>query len=158
MSYDYTRTVSITPVSTSYSWDATPNWITITRVSVNSDDWTITLQENTGNARSATLTVRHANSTTVDTITVNQAEGAGVPDPTATPVPTSVPTATPVPTSVPTATPVPTAQPTPNPTQSQLLNQHLVQTQRLHLQLIQRLVIDLYLHLAVLLLMYHIQS
>ena len=129
MSYDYTRTVSITPVSTSYSWDATPNWITITRVSVNSDDWTITLQENTGDARSATLTVRHANSTTVDTITVNQAEGVGVPDPTATPVPTSVPTATPAPTNVPnptpvpptatpvppTATPVPTVQPTPGP-------------------------------------------
>ena len=129
MSYDYTRTVSITPVSTSYSWDATPNWITITRVSVNSDDWTITLQENTGDARSATLTVRHANSTTVDTITVNQAEGVGVPDPTATPVPTSVPTATPAPTNVPnptpvpptatpvppTATPVPTVQPKPGP-------------------------------------------
>ena len=129
MSYDYTRTVSITQVSTSYSWDATPNWITITRVSVNSDDWTITLQENTGDARSATLTVRHANSTTVDTITVNQAEGVGVPDPTATPVPTSVPTATPAPTNVPnptpvpptatpvppTATPVPTVQPTPGP-------------------------------------------
>jgi len=129
MSYDYTRTVSITPVSTSYSWDATPNWITITRVSVNSDDWTITLQENTGDARSATLTVRHANSTTVDTITVNQAEGVGVPDPTATPVPTSVPTATPAPTNVPnptpvpptatpvppTATPVPTAEPTATP-------------------------------------------
>ena len=129
MSYDYTRTVSITPVSTSYSWDANPNWITITRVSVNSDDWTITLQENTGDARSATLTVRHANSTTVDTITVNQAEGVGVPDPTATPVPTSVPTATPAPTNVPnptpvpptatpvppTATPVPTVQPTPGP-------------------------------------------
>jgi len=133
MSYDYTRTVSITPVSTSYSWDATPNWITITRVSVNSDDWTITLQENTGDARSATLTVRHANSTTVDTITVNQAEGVGAPDPTATPVPTSVPTATPAPTNAPnptpvpptatpvptpvppTATPVPTAQPTPGP-------------------------------------------
>jgi len=114
MSYDYTRTVSITPVSTSYSWDATPNWITITRVSVNSDDWTITLEQNNGAARSATLTVRHANSTTVDTITVNQAEGAGVPDPTATPVPTSVPTATPVPTAQP--TPVPTAQPTPVPT------------------------------------------
>ena len=114
MSYDYTRTVSITPVSTSYSWDATPNWITITRVSVNSDDWTITLQENTGDARSATLTVRHANSTTVDSITVNQAAGEGEPDPTATPVPTSVPTATPVPTNQP--TPVPTAQPTPVPT------------------------------------------
>ena len=114
MSYDYTRTVSITPVSTSYSWDATPNWITITRVSVNSDDWTITLQENTGDARSATLTVRHANSTTVDSITVNQAAGVGEPDPTATPVPTSVPTATPVPTNQP--TPVPTAQPTAQPT------------------------------------------
>ena len=88
---DYIRTVNITPLGTSYSWDTPPSWITITQVG-NTDDWTITVAANTGAARNATLTVRHANTSTVDTITVSQA-GAGA-SPTATPV---VPTATPIP-------------------------------------------------------------
>ena len=98
---DYIRTVNITPLGTSYSWDTPPIWITITQVG-NTDEWKITVAANTGAARNATLTVRHANTSTVDTITVSQA-GAGA-SPTATPEPTSTP--------VPTATPVP---PTPTP-------------------------------------------
>ena len=108
---DYIRTVNITPLSTSYSWDTPPSWITITRIGT-SNDWTITLAANSGSARNATLTVRHANTTTVDTIAVSQ-NGVSV-SPTATPTPTSGggagPTATPI---SPTATPIP---PTPVPT------------------------------------------
>ena len=104
---DYIRTVNITPLSTSYSWDTPPSWITITRIGT-SNDWTITLAANSGAPRNATLTVRHANTTTVDTISVSQ-NGVSV-SPTATPTPTSGagagPTATPI---SPTATPVPTA-------------------------------------------------
>ncbi|MDC0008848.1 hypothetical protein OAE73_00645 [bacterium] len=119
---DYIRTVNITPLGTSYSWDTPPDWITISRVGT-TDEWTITVAPNNGPERDAILTVRHANSTTVDTINVNQSAGAGLPDPTATPVP--APTATPVP--APTATAVssssgsgggagPTATPVPAPT------------------------------------------
>jgi len=108
---DYIRTVNITPLSTSYSWDTPPSWITITRIGT-SNDWTITLAANSGAPRNATLTVRHANTTTVDTIAVSQ-NGVSV-SPTATPTPTSGggagPTATPI---SPTATPIP---PTPVPT------------------------------------------
>ena len=97
---DYTRTVSITPVSTGYTWDTPPSWVTITQQG-STNDWTIRILANAGAARSATLTVRHNNTTTVDTIDVTQAGSAGAPTPTATPVPN--PTATPVPD--PTATP-----------------------------------------------------
>ena len=108
---EYIRTVNITPLGTSYSWDTPPDWITITRVGT-TDDWTITVSPNSGVARNATLTVRHANTSTIDTINVSQA-GNTVITPTATPAPTAAPTATPVP---PTATPVPTAAPTAVPT------------------------------------------
>ena len=97
---DYSRTVSITPVGTAYSWDTPPSWITITQVGT-TDEWTITVAANTGSARSAVLTVRHDNGTTTDTINVTQA-GVTVP-PTATPVPPT-PTATSVP-----PTPTPTS-------------------------------------------------
>ena len=95
----YTRTVTITPVSTAYSWDSPPSWITIAQVG-STDSWTITISANSGSARTATLTVRHDNTTTVDTINVTQA-GASAASPTSTPV---VPTSTPVP---PTSTPIP---------------------------------------------------
>ena len=95
----YTRTVTITPVSTAYSWDSPPSWITIAQVG-STDSWTITISANSGSARTATLTVRHDNTTTVDTINVTQA-GASAAPPTSTPV---VPTSTPVP---PTSTPIP---------------------------------------------------
>jgi hypothetical protein len=102
---DYIRTVNITPLGTSYSWDTPPSWITITRIGT-TNDWTITIAANSGAPRNATLTVRHANTTTVDTISVSQ-NGVSV-SPTATPSPTSSggagPTATPI---VPTATPIP---------------------------------------------------
>ena len=94
----YTRTVTITPVSTAYSWDSPPSWITIVQVG-STDSWTITISANSGSARTATLTVRHDNTTTVDTINVTQA-GASA-SPTSTPV---VPTSTPI---VPTSTPFP---------------------------------------------------
>jgi hypothetical protein len=122
---DYIRTVNITPLGTSYSWDTPPSWITITQVG-NTDDWTITVAANTGAARNATLTVRHANTSTVDTITVSQA-GASV-SPTPTPTPTSGsgsgagPTPTPTSGSGAGPTPTPTsgsgsgAGPTPTPT------------------------------------------
>ena len=115
---DYIRTVNITPLGTSYTWDTPPDWITISRVGT-TDEWTITVAPNNGPERDTILTVRHANSTTVDTINVNQSAGAGLPDPTATPVP---PTATPVPAPTatsapnPTAVPDPTATPVPAPT------------------------------------------
>ena len=109
---DYTRTVNITPLGTSYSWDTPPSWITINQVGT-SNDWIITVAANSGTSRSATLTVRHSNTTTTDTISVSQAGGTVI-TPTATPVP---PTATLVP-----PTPTPTsgsgsgAGPTPTPT------------------------------------------
>ena len=107
---EYIRTVNITPLGTSYSWDTPPNWITIVRVGT-TDDWTITVSPNSGVARNATLTVRHANTSTIDTIEVTQA-GNTVITPTATPAPTAAPTASPAPTAVPTATPVSTPIPT----------------------------------------------
>ena len=114
---DYTRTVSITPISTAYSWDTPPSWITITQVG-STDNWTITIAVNTAASRTATLTVRHDNTSTTDTIAVSQAAGSG---PTATPAPspTSVPnpTATPNPaaTASPTAIPPTPVPPTPIP-------------------------------------------
>ena len=113
---EYIRTVNITPLGTSYSWDTPPNWITIVRVGT-TDDWTITVAPNSGVARNATLTVRHANTSTIDTIEVTQA-GNTVITPTSTPAPTAAPTATPIPTvaTTPVSTPVPTAAATPVPT------------------------------------------
>ncbi|MGY8867724.1 MAG: hypothetical protein ACKVJK_19135, partial [Methylophagaceae bacterium] len=90
---DYTRTVSITPISTAYSWDTPPSWITITQVG-STNDWTIRIAVNTAASRTATLTVRHDNTSTTDTIAVSQAAGSGGgAGPTATPAPspTSVP-------------------------------------------------------------------
>ena len=81
---DYTRTVNITPLGTSYSWDTPPSWITINQVGT-SNDWIITVAANSGTSRSATLTVRHSNTTTTDTISVSQAGGTVI-TPTATPV------------------------------------------------------------------------
>ena len=98
----YTRTVTITPVSTAYSWDSPPSWITIAQVG-STDSWTITISANSGSARTATLTVRHDNTTTVDTINVTQAGISA--SPTSTPV---VPTSTPIPPTS-TAVPSPTA-------------------------------------------------
>ena len=131
---DYTRTVNITPLGTAYSWDTPPSWITINRVGT-SNDWTITVSANSGAARSATLTVRHNNTTTIDTISVSQAGGTVItPTPTSgsgsgagpTPTPTSGSGAGPTPTPTPTSgsgagpTPTPTsgsgAGPTPTPT------------------------------------------
>jgi len=100
---DYIRTVNITPLGTSYSWDTPPSWITITRVGT-SNDWTITLAANSGSARNATLTVRHANTTTVDTIAVSQSGASVSPTPTPTSSGGAGPTATPI---VPTSTPIP---------------------------------------------------
>ena len=126
---DYTRTVNITPLGTTYAWDTPPSWITITRVG-SSNDWTITVSANGGSARSATLTVIHDNGSTTDTITVSQAGtssgvGAGptatpVPDPTATLVPTATPTSTALANNNPTRDndlfTGPTPTPAPNPT------------------------------------------
>ena len=113
---EYIRTVNITPIGTSYSWDTPPNWITIARVGT-TDDWTITVAPNSGVSRNATLTVRHANTSTIDTIEVTQA-GNTVIAPTSTPAPTAAPTATPLPTVeyTPIPTPVPTVAATPVPT------------------------------------------
>ena len=83
---DYTRTVNITPLGTSYSWDTPPSWITINQVGT-SNDWIITVAANSGTSRSATLTVRHSNTTTTDTISVSQAGGTVI-TPTATPAST----------------------------------------------------------------------
>ena len=119
----YQRTVTITPSSNTYTWDTPPSWITVDRVG-STDEWTITVAANTGASRSHSLTVRHDNTTTIDSILVSQVAGSGAPnptaEPTATPVPTAQPTGTPVPTAqptaIPTATPIPTVQPTPQPT------------------------------------------
>ena len=110
---EYIRTVNITPLGTSYSWDTPPNWITIVRVGT-TDDWTITVAPNSGVARNATLTVRHANTSTIDTIEVTQA-GNTVITPTSTPAPTAAPTSTPIPTvaTTPVSTPIPTVATTP---------------------------------------------
>ena len=97
---DYTRTVSITPVGTGYTWDTPPSWVTITQQG-STNDWTIRILANAGAARSATLTVRHNNTTTVDTIDVTQAGSVGAPDPTATPVPNPTATSAPNPTPTP---------------------------------------------------------
>ena len=110
----------ITPISTAYSWDTPPSWITITQVG-STNNWTIRIAVNTAASRTATLTVRHDNTSTTDTIAVSQAAGtssgsgggAGTPTATPAPSPTSVPnpTATASPTAIP-PTPVP---PTPVP-------------------------------------------
>ena len=105
----YQRTVTITPSSTAYTWDTPPSWINVDRVG-STDEWTITVAANTGASRRPSLTVRHDNTTTIDSILVSQVAGSGAPNPTAEP------TATPVPTAQPTGTPVPTVQPTPQPT------------------------------------------
>lgn len=111
----YQRTVTITPSSTAYTWDTPPSWITVDRVG-STDEWTITVAANTGASRSHSLTVRHDNTTTIDSILVSQVAGAGAPnptaEPTATPIPTAEPTATPTATEPPlspTATPGPSA-------------------------------------------------
>ena len=105
---DYTRSVSITPQSSSYSWSTPPSWITIIQFGA-SNDWVITIAANTGAYRSATISVTHSNGVTTDSINIIQegvSSGGGAGIPTATPI---VPTATPI---VPTATPiVPTATP-----------------------------------------------
>jgi hypothetical protein len=109
MAYTYTRTITTSPEGVDYTWtNPASSWITIEQQGT-SDSWNITIEENEGGARSATLTVTHEDGVTTDTINVSQA-GATV-NPTATPVP---PTATPVPPTA-TATPVP---PTPTPTTS----------------------------------------
>jgi len=109
MAYTYTRTITTSPEGALYTWNnPASSWITITQQGT-SDSWNIEIADNTGGARSATLTVTHEDGTTTDSISVSQA-GATV-NPTATPVP---PTATPVPPTA-TATPVP---PTPTPTTS----------------------------------------
>ena len=121
----YQRTVTITPSSSTYTWDTPPSWITVDRVG-STDEWTITVAANTGASRSHSLTVRHDNTITIDSILVSQVAGSGAPnptaEPTATPIPTAQPTGTPVPTPTPTsgsgagagptATPVPTPAPT----------------------------------------------
>ena len=88
---DYTRTISITPLSATYAWGTPPSWITITRIGT-SNDWKITIATNTSSYRTAILSVTHSNGVTTDTMNVIQ-EGASAA-PTATPVPA---TATPVP-------------------------------------------------------------
>jgi hypothetical protein len=98
---DYTRTINITPLSTSYTWSTPPSWITITRQG-NTNSWTITIAPNNGASRNATLSVNHSNGVTTDSIEVIQeagyssGSGGGAGIPTATPNP---PTATPSPTS-----------------------------------------------------------
>ena len=101
---DYTRSVSITPQSASYSWSTPPSWVTINRVGT-SNDWTITIAPNSGIYRTTTIYVTHSNGVTTDSMNIIQeaVSSGGGAGPTATPVP---PTATPVP---PTATPNPTA-------------------------------------------------
>ena len=106
----YQRTVSITPSSNAYTWDTPPSWITVVRVG-STDEWTITVLANNGASRTHSLTVRHDNTTTIDSILVSQAAGSG---PTATPVPN--PTATSVPNPTATLAPNPTATLAPNPT------------------------------------------
>ena len=100
MAYTYTRTITTSPEGASYTWtNPASSWIEIAQQGT-SDSWNIIIADNTGGARSATLTVTHEDGVTTDTINVSQA-GVTV-EPTATPVP---PTATPVP---PTATPTAT--------------------------------------------------
>jgi hypothetical protein len=101
---DYTRSVSITPQSASYSWSTPPSWVTINRVGT-SNDWTITIAPNSGIYRTTTIYVTHSNGVTTDSMNIIQeaVSSGGGAGPTATPV---QPTATPVP---PTATPNPTA-------------------------------------------------
>jgi hypothetical protein len=119
---DYTRSVSITPQSSSYSWSTPPSWITIIQFGA-SNDWVITIAANTGAYRSATISVTHSNGVTTDSINIIQegvSSGGGAGIPTATPI---VPTATPAATSsggagIPTATPIPAPTATPPPTSS----------------------------------------
>lgn len=101
MAHTYTRTVTVVPSSAEYSWTNPANgWITINQVG-SSDTWEITVNDNqTNQARSATLTVNHADGTTTNSINVNQAAG-GI---TATVTPTPTPSSTPVPTVTPTLT------------------------------------------------------
>jgi len=111
---DYTRSVSITPQSASYSWSTPPSWVTINRVGT-SNDWTITIAPNSGIYRSTIIYVTHSNGVTTDSMNITQegVSSGGGAGPTSTPV---SPTATPTPTSGagagPTATPIsPTATP-----------------------------------------------
>lgn len=94
MAHTYTRTVTIVPSSAEYSWtNPATGWITINQVG-SSDTWEITVNDNqTNQARSATLTVNHADGTTTNSINVNQAAGNG--SVTITPSPTPVPSPTP---------------------------------------------------------------
>ena len=104
MAYTYTRTITTSPDGTVYTWNnPASSWITITQQGT-SDSWNIEIADNAGGARSANLTVTHADGVTTDSISVSQA--GAVVNPTATPVP---------PTATATATPVP---PTPTPTTS----------------------------------------
>ncbi len=100
MAHTYTRTVTVVPSSAEYSWtNPATGWITINQVG-SSDTWEITVDDNqTNQARSATLTVNHADGTTTNSINVNQAAGNG--SVTVTPTPTSPPTPTPTATSGP---------------------------------------------------------
>ena len=97
MAHTYTRTVTVVPSSAEYSWtNPATGWITINQVG-SSDTWEITVNDNqTNQARSATLTVNHADGTTTNSINVNQAAGNG--SVTVTPTPTEIPP-TPTPTS-----------------------------------------------------------
>lgn len=94
MAHTYTRTVTVVPSSAEYSWtNPATGWITINQVG-SSDTWEITVNDNqTNQARSATLTVNHADGTTTNSINVNQAAGNG--SITITPSPTPVPSPTP---------------------------------------------------------------
>jgi hypothetical protein len=97
MAYTYTRTITTSPEGALYTWNnPASSWITITQQGT-SDSWNIEILDNTGDARSATLTVTHEDGVTSDSISVSQA-GATV-NPTATPTATPVP-----PTQTPTAT------------------------------------------------------
>ena len=94
MAHTYTRTVTVVPSSAEYSWtNPATGWITINQVG-SSDTWEITVDDNqTNQARSATLTVNHADGITTNSINVNQAAGNG--SVTLTPTPTISPTPTP---------------------------------------------------------------
>lgn len=85
MAYTYTRTISVQPSGSSYTWtNPASSWITITQQGT-SDSWNIEIADNTGNtSRSATLTVTHEDGVTSDTINVSQAAAANNPTPTPT--------------------------------------------------------------------------
>jgi len=89
----YTRTITVVPSGSSYTWEGveeTP-WISISQVG-SSDEWEITVEENNTNAsRAQILTVRHGDGSTTAQITVNQAGSDGV-NVTPTPTPTTATT------------------------------------------------------------------